>query len=61
MLMAISLAEKLGSKHNLSAFSVHPGLVLTGLGSHLKLFGESDEDLVSMRGSDPYSATSNVY
>lgn len=27
MLMAISLAEKLGSKRGLLAFSVHPGVV----------------------------------
>lgn len=51
MLMAISLAEKLGSKHNLAAFSVHPGLVMTGLGNHLKLFGESDEDMNLMSRS----------
>jgi hypothetical protein len=42
MLMVISLVEKLGSKHSLSAFSVNPGLVAKGLGNHLKLFGESD-------------------
>ncbi|KAI2620019.1 NAD(P)-binding protein [Hypoxylon sp. NC1633] len=48
MLMAISLAEKLGSKNNLSAFSVQPGLVMTNLGNHLKLFGEDDSDMKSM-------------
>ncbi|KAH9886587.1 retinol dehydrogenase 13 [Xylariomycetidae sp. FL2044] len=48
MLMAISLAEKLGAKHSLASFSVQPGLVVSNLGAHLKLFGESDEDLVSM-------------
>jgi hypothetical protein len=51
MLMALSLAEKLGKTHNLSAFSVHPGLVTTQLGGHLKLFtatGASDVDLISM-------------
>ncbi|KAK2039673.1 NAD(P)-binding protein, partial [Colletotrichum somersetense] len=48
MLNAISLAEKLGSSHNLLAFSVHPGLVVSNLGSHLKLFGESTEDFESM-------------
>lgn len=37
MLMAISLAEKLGGRGLLS-FSVHPGLIVgTGLSSHLDL------------------------
>ncbi|KFY22739.1 hypothetical protein V493_06359 [Pseudogymnoascus sp. VKM F-4281 (FW-2241)] len=35
MLMAISLAEKLGPKHKLLAFSLHPGVIWTNLGSHL--------------------------
>jgi len=35
MLMAISLAEKLKKKHNLLAFSLHPGVILTNLGDHL--------------------------
>ncbi|KAI1763151.1 NAD(P)-binding protein [Hypoxylon sp. FL1150] len=35
MLTTISLAEKLGAKHNLSAFSVHPGAVTTNLVAHL--------------------------
>ncbi|XXG95060.1 Chitin synthase, class 2 [Hypoxylon texense] len=35
MLTAISLAEKLGTKHNLLAFSVHPGAVTTNLVAHL--------------------------
>jgi hypothetical protein len=48
MLMAISLASKLGAKHNLSAFSVQPGLVLSNLGGHLKLFGDDTSDLDSM-------------
>ncbi|KAH8647647.1 retinol dehydrogenase 13 [Xylariales sp. PMI_506] len=52
MLMAISLAEKLGPKHHLSAFSINPGLVITNLGSHLKLFGESNVDLVAMAEID---------
>lgn len=53
MLMAVSLAEKLGSKkHKLSAFSVQPGLVTTNLGAHLKLFGEDDSDMRSMRKLD---------
>ncbi|XXG99262.1 hypothetical protein Hte_005599 [Hypoxylon texense] len=52
MLMAISLAEKLGPKHNLSAFSVQPGLVTTNLGTHLKLFGEDDVDMQSMSHID---------
>lgn len=46
--MAISLAEKLGAKHNLSAFSLHPGLVMSNLGSHLKLFGDDAPDMESM-------------
>ncbi|KAI1377505.1 NAD(P)-binding protein [Hypoxylon crocopeplum] len=52
MLMAISLAEKLGTKYNLSAFSVQPGLVATNLGGHLKLFGEDDSDMKLMRDID---------
>ncbi|KAI8933451.1 hypothetical protein NX059_010065 [Plenodomus lindquistii] len=35
MLMAISLAEKLGAKHNLLSFSLHPGVINTGLGNHI--------------------------
>ncbi|KAI0173314.1 NAD(P)-binding protein [Hypoxylon sp. FL1284] len=35
MLTAISLAEKLGAKHNLHAVSVHPGTVTTNLAAHL--------------------------
>ncbi|KAF2136926.1 uncharacterized protein K452DRAFT_291967 [Aplosporella prunicola CBS 121167] len=36
MLMAISLAEKLGQKRGLLAFSLHPGVIMTTtLGSHL--------------------------
>ncbi|KAF2129166.1 retinol dehydrogenase 13 [Dothidotthia symphoricarpi CBS 119687] len=34
-LMAISLAEKLGSKHNLLSFSLHPGVIGTGLGDNI--------------------------
>ncbi|EDU45970.1 FabG Dehydrogenase with different specificities related to short-chain alcohol dehydrogenase [Pyrenophora tritici-repentis] len=35
MLMAIALAEKLGAKHNLLSFSLHPGVIGTGLGDHI--------------------------
>ncbi|KAI0148269.1 NAD(P)-binding protein [Hypoxylon sp. NC0597] len=35
MLMAISLAEKLGARNNFLAFSVHPGAVTTNLTAHL--------------------------
>lgn len=35
MLFTMSLAEKLGSKYNLQAYSLHPGVIWTGLGSHL--------------------------
>ena len=41
--MAISLAEKLGIKHNLLAFSLHPGVIWTNLADHLNTeadFGE---------------------
>jgi len=34
MLMALSLAEKLGSK-NLLSFSLHPGAIMTNLANHL--------------------------
>ncbi|KAJ6153518.1 hypothetical protein N7470_006477 [Penicillium chermesinum] len=35
MLMALSLAQKLGLRHNLLAFSLHPGVINTALGDHL--------------------------
>ncbi|KAF3482880.1 uncharacterized protein GIQ15_02204 [Arthroderma uncinatum] len=35
MLMAVSLAQKLGSKNRLLSFSLHPGVILTNLGAHL--------------------------
>jgi hypothetical protein len=35
MLFAISLAQKLGMKYNLQAFSLHPGVIWTNLGNHL--------------------------
>ncbi|KAI1780430.1 NAD(P)-binding protein [Hypoxylon cercidicola] len=54
MLMAISLAEKLGKKSNLSAFSVQPGLVISNLGSHLKLFGDDTSDLDAMKEIDSF-------
>ena len=34
MLMAVSLAEKLGNK-GLRAFSLHPGVIYTNLGNHV--------------------------
>lgn len=37
MLMAISLAEKLGIKHNLLTFSLHPGVIWTNLADHLDM------------------------
>jgi NAD(P)-dependent dehydrogenase (short-subunit alcohol dehydrogenase family) len=39
MLMALSLAEKLGPK-GLRAFSLHPGGILTNLGDHLDFAAE---------------------
>lgn len=48
MLMAISLAEKLGPKRGLLAFSVHPGVVFgTSLASHLDM----ETDIVALRKS----------
>ncbi|KAL2753165.1 hypothetical protein ACRALDRAFT_2021589 [Sodiomyces alcalophilus JCM 7366] len=35
MLMAISLAQKLGTKRNLLAFSLHPGNISTQIGDHI--------------------------
>jgi hypothetical protein len=49
--MAMSLAREFGAVNNLSTVIVNPGLVVTNLGNHLKLFGESDANLVSMRKS----------
>lgn len=40
--MTISLAEKLGIKHNLLAFSLHPGVIWTNLANHLDM--ETDFD-----------------
>ncbi|RDW63421.1 putative retinol dehydrogenase 13 protein [Coleophoma cylindrospora] len=48
MLMTISLAEKLGAKHKLSAFSINPGVITTNLDGHLKLYGESEADLEAL-------------
>ncbi|KAI0128247.1 NAD(P)-binding protein [Hypoxylon sp. NC0597] len=42
----ISLAEKLGLKHNLPPFGAHPGLVVSNLAGHLKLFADDDSDMV---------------
>lgn len=42
MLMAISLAEKLAVKHNLLAFSLHPGVIWTNLADHLNMETEFD-------------------
>lgn len=44
MLMAISLAEKLGSK-GLVTSSLHPGVISTGLGAHL----DWDADVGALR------------
>jgi NAD(P)-dependent dehydrogenase (short-subunit alcohol dehydrogenase family) len=41
MLMALSLAEKLG-KRGLRAFSLHPGVINTNLGNHLDWSVELD-------------------
>lgn len=43
MLFAISLAQKIGVKHNLQAFSLHPGVIWTNLGSHIDWSVEMDE------------------
>ncbi|KAI2093565.1 hypothetical protein LOZ36_000107 [Ophidiomyces ophidiicola] len=43
ILFAISLAQKLGLKHKLLAFSLHPGVILTNLGSHLDWNVEPNE------------------
>ncbi|KAJ7693557.1 retinol dehydrogenase 13 [Mycena rosella] len=46
MLMAISLAEKLGPKHGLLAYSLHPGVILSSnLGNHI----DWTADLSSLR------------
>jgi NAD(P)-dependent dehydrogenase (short-subunit alcohol dehydrogenase family) len=39
MLMALSLAEKLGPK-GLRAFSLHPGGILTNLANHMDFYAE---------------------
>lgn len=41
MLMALALADKLGPKHGLTAFSVHPGVIVaTNLAEHLDFAAE---------------------
>ncbi|KAI9170919.1 Short-chain dehydrogenase TIC 32, chloroplastic [Paramyrothecium foliicola] len=48
MLMALSLAEKLG-KRGLLSFSLHPGVIFsTGLASHLDLDGGAMKELVDL-------------
>ncbi|KAJ5816973.1 hypothetical protein N7447_009206 [Penicillium robsamsonii] len=42
MLFAISLAQKLGIKYNLQAYSLHPGVIWTNLGNHLDWSVELD-------------------
>lgn len=50
MLMTISLAEKLGVKHNLLAFSLHPGVIWTNLADHLNM----EVDFNEMRKQQRY-------
>jgi NAD(P)-dependent dehydrogenase (short-subunit alcohol dehydrogenase family) len=40
MLMALSLAKKLGETHGLLAFSLHPGFVFTHLSDHMNWWEE---------------------
>ncbi|KAK2840531.1 hypothetical protein FQN49_006185 [Arthroderma sp. PD_2] len=48
MLLTISLAQKLGMKHNLQAFSLHPGVIWTNLGAHL----DWNAEFVGLRNVD---------
>ncbi|KAJ5499201.1 Short-chain dehydrogenase/reductase SDR [Penicillium expansum] len=48
ILFAISLAEKLGLKRGLLAFSLHPGVIWTNLGNHL----DWSVDLDGIRSAD---------
>lgn len=41
--MAVSLAEKLGPKHGLTAFSLHLGVISTSVGAHLDFSVELPE------------------
>ncbi|KAI9369638.1 putative short-chain dehydrogenase [Aspergillus egyptiacus] len=62
MLFAISLAQKLGMKHNLQAYSLHPGVIWTNLGNHLDWsvqFGElnnADKSLGNREGWKEFDA-----
>ncbi|EAL85138.1 short-chain dehydrogenase, putative [Aspergillus fumigatus Af293] len=62
MLFAISLAQKLGVKYNLQAFSLHPGIIWTNLGNHLDWnieFGElrnADKSLGNREGWKDFDA-----
>ncbi|KAJ5180480.1 hypothetical protein N7492_003690 [Penicillium capsulatum] len=47
MLMARSLANKLGVKYGLLAFSLHPGVIFTNLGNHLDWEKEDMDGLLS--------------
>lgn len=53
MLMVISLAEKLGIKRNVLAFSLHPGLIWTNLADHLDM----DIDFDGLRPVHQYQST----
>ncbi|KAK3319603.1 hypothetical protein B0T19DRAFT_269566 [Cercophora scortea] len=48
MLFALSLAEKLGQKKGLLAFSLHPGVIRTNLSTHL----DWEVDVASLRAAD---------
>ncbi|KAF9890516.1 hypothetical protein FE257_005921 [Aspergillus nanangensis] len=48
MLFTVSLANKLGVKNNLQAFSLHPGVIFTNLGNHL----DWNSELNALRTAD---------
>lgn len=53
--MAVSLAERLGSKQGLLSFSLHPGtIVTTSLGNHI----DWANDYGTLRKSRPYDCPS---
>lgn len=57
MLVAISLAEKLGIKHNLLIFSLHSGVIWMNLADHLDM--NTDFDGLRKRHSQSSRTSAN--
>lgn len=60
MLFTLSLASKLGIKHNLQAFSLHPGVIWTNLGNHIDWDTEFEDLRMFPFCQYHYQATTNM-